>query len=93
MVRRCWNAFVVMMFGTLNDVTPSPMPNVQCCKRTQNIIARKKSFQGEENEAFMLLIMLVIGVLREVRQLSYTSSGFVMMIRVVLEAPRKSMQL
>jgi len=38
--------------------------------------------------------MLVIGVLREVQQLSYTSYGFVMIIRVVvLEASKESMQL
>jgi hypothetical protein len=38
--------------------------------------------------------MLVIGVLLEVQQLSYTNFGFVMMITiVVLEVPRGSMQL
>jgi hypothetical protein len=70
MARRCWNAFVVMMFGTLNDVTPSPMPNVQHCKRTTHVIAKQKSFQGEQNGVFLLLVMLVIGVLPEVQQLS-----------------------
>jgi len=70
---------VVMMFGTLKDVTPSPMPNVRHCKRTPNIIARQKIFQGEHNGAFLLFVMLVIGMLLKVRQLNYTSFGFVMM--------------
>ncbi len=94
MVKMCWNAFVVTMFGTLNDVTPSLVPNVWYCKRTPSIITRQKSFQREHNKAFFLLVMLVIGVLLEVWQLNYTSSSFVMMIRVVvLEALGENMQL
>ncbi len=82
------------MFDILNDVSPSPMPNVRHYKRTPNIIARQKSFQGEQNDSFLLLVMLVIEVYPEVRELNYTSSGFVMMIRaVVLKAPKESTQL
>jgi hypothetical protein len=33
---------------------------------------------------FLFLVMLVIGVLVEVRQLSYTSFGFIMMITIIL---------
>jgi hypothetical protein len=41
----------------------------------------------------MFLIMLVIGVFPEGRQLSYTSFGFVMMISIVVsETLRGSMQ-
>jgi hypothetical protein len=82
------------MFGTLNDVTPSLMPNVQHYKRTPSTIARKKSFQGEHNGAFLLFVMLVIGVLPKVWQSNYTSFGFVMMIEaIVLEASGESMQM
>ncbi len=43
---------------------------------------------------FLLLVMLVIGVFIEVRQLSYTSSGFITMITIVfLEAPGGNTQL
>jgi len=84
MAKRCWNAFVVTMFDTLNDVTPSPMPNVWHPKRTLSTIARQKLFQREHNGAFLFLVMLVIGVLPKMRQLNYTSFGFVMMIKVVM---------
>ncbi len=60
---------MVMMFGMLKNVTPSPMPNVPYCKRTPNIIARQKIFQGEHNGTFLLLVMLVIRMLQEVQQL------------------------
>jgi hypothetical protein len=72
MAKRCWNAYVVTMFDTLNNVTPSPMPTVWNHKRSLNIIARKKSFQGEQNGAFLLFVMLVFKVLPEVQQLNYT---------------------
>jgi hypothetical protein len=75
--------FMVMMFGTLNDVTLSPMPNVWHCKRTPSTIAKQKSFQGEQNGVFLLLVMLVIGVLPKVRQLSYISFGFVMISKLL----------
>jgi hypothetical protein len=75
--------FMVMMFGTLNDVTPSPMPNVRHCKRTPSTIAKQKSFQGEQNGVFLFLVMLVIGVLPKVQQLSYTNFGFVMILELL----------
>ncbi len=48
------------------------MPTVWNHKRSLNIIARKKSFQGEQNGAFLLFVMLVFKVLPEVQQLNYT---------------------
>ncbi len=64
------------------------MFNVRDCKRTQNIIAKWRSFKKEQTMGFLLLVMLVIGVFVEVRQLSYTNSDFIMMITIVfLEAP------
>jgi len=57
------------MFGTLKDVTLSPMPNGWHCKGTPSTITRQKLFQGEDNGAFLLLVMLVIRVLPNVRGL------------------------
>ncbi len=70
MTKRHYNVFVVMMFGALSDAPPSQMFNVQPCKRTITTIVRPKSLKKKQIVAFLLFVMLAIGMQLEVQQLN-----------------------
>jgi hypothetical protein len=67
MMKRHYNVFVVMMFGILSDAPPSRMLNVQPCKRTPTTIVRPKSFVKKQIVAFLLFVILAIGMQLEVQ--------------------------
>jgi hypothetical protein len=82
-VLKYWSLFVVIMYGKLRDAFPSSMFNVGICKNTPNIIVMLKSFQRNQFLAFLLHVMLVVGVKVKLDQLRFTWFGFVTMTIIV----------
>jgi hypothetical protein len=47
-------------------------------------LLQNKNYYIKKTTTFMFVVMLVIGMLQEVWQLSYTSSNFALMITIVM---------
>jgi hypothetical protein len=65
------------------------MFNVQRYKRTPTTIARPKLLQKEQIVAFILIVMLTIGVLLGVQQLNCTNFGFIMITKFFMSKALK----
>jgi len=82
-MKKYWSLFVVIVYGKLKGAFPSSMFNVGICKKTPNIIVMLKSFQRNQFLAFLLHVMLVVGVEVKLDQLRFTRFGFVTMTIIV----------
>jgi hypothetical protein len=70
------------------------MLNVQPYKRTPTTNVRPKLLQKEQIVAFILVVMLTIGVLLEVQQLNRTKFGFIMITKFFMSKTlKRNMQL